>query len=406
MGRLPTFAQIEIMYARVVLKTGKDGPIRRFHPWIFSGAVAGVSSPLTEGDTVECFAHNGQYLGTGHWADGSLCLKIFSFERAEIDADFWHRKVRRVIEQRMQIGLPKPGITNAFRLIHHEADGFPGLTVDVYDRLAVVQAHTQGMYLARTHIARALIEASGGMLQHVYDKSAAGMEKMGFTGRTDGLLAGSEHSAIILENGHRFAVDASTGQKTGFFLDQRDNRQLLSRYAEGRKVLNMFGYTGGFSVYAAKAGATTSLTVDSSGRAIALAEENLRLNELDPLQHQCIVADARPFLEKNLPGDFDLVILDPPAFAKNVHSKQQALKGYRSLNRLALAGMKAGTMLFTFSCSQAVDRSAFNSVLAAAAIDAGRKVKILHQLAQAADHPVNPFQPESEYLKGLVLWVE
>ncbi len=393
-------------YPQIILKPGKEGPVVRFHPWIFSGAIAKTVGNPSEGDIVECFSASGKYLATGHCMPGSLAVKLFTFERQEINQHFWQKKIEMAWRVRQAVGLTQHPLTNAFRLVHNEGDNLPGLIIDVYGEMAVLQAHTTGMHDTRQQLAEAVLKAGNGRITTVYDKSAEAIRKM--TGRKveDGFLAGNTGACEVLENGHRFFVDAVCGQKTGFFVDQRENRECLARFAAGRNVLNMFGYTGGFSVYAAKAGARQVHTVDSSAPAIAMAARNMQLNGFGGPEYECIVADARKYIENMQQDQYDLVILDPPAYAKNVASRNQALKGYRTLNALALAKIKSGGILFTFSCSQVVDRQMFTSAVTAAAIDAGRQVRIIQHLSQPADHPINIFHQEGEYLKGLVLMVE
>lgn len=393
-------------YPQIILKPGKEIPVLRFHPWIFSGAILKMVGKPAEGDIVECFTSNGDYLATGHCMPGSLAVKLFTFKRQEIDKDFWKAKIDEVWQMRKSLGLTDNPDTNAYRLVHNEGDSMPGLIVDVYGSIAVLQAHSTGMHDIRQTLADAIVEVSEGKITSVYNKSADSIRKM--TGRKveDGFLAGNTGECEVLENGNRFYVNAVTGQKTGFFLDQRDNRDLLVRYAKGRNVLNMFGYTAGFSIYAAKAGAKVVHTVDSSAPAIAMAEENMKLNGFDSPEYTCMVADARKYMESMEPGQYDLIILDPPAYAKNVASRMQALKGYRSINAMALSKIKSGGILFTFSCSQVVDRQMFTSAVTAAAVDIGRQVRIIQHLSQPPDHPVNIFHQEGEYLKGLVLLVD
>ena len=404
-----TFAQLPpnmTTYPQIILKPGKEGPVLRFHPWIFSGAIDKTVGKPAEGDIVECFSASGVYLATGHCMPGSLAVKLFSFKRLEINAAFWQAKINAAWQVRKSVGLIDNPLTNAFRLIHNEGDSMPGLIVDVYDAIAVLQAHSTGMHDIRQTLADAIVVASQGKIASVYDKSSESMYKM--TGRNveNGFLVGDIGDCDIIENGHHFHVDAVVGQKTGFFLDQRDNRELLAHYSKGRNVLNMFGYTGGFSVYAAAAGAKIVHTVDSSAPAVALAERNMKLNGFDSPDYTCITADARKYIDALEPGMYDLIVLDPPAYAKNVASRNQALKGYRTINALALAKIKSGGILFTFSCSQVVDRQLFTSAVTAAAIDAGRQVRIIQHLSQPPDHPVNIFHQEGEYLKGLVLLVD
>jgi 23S rRNA (cytosine1962-C5)-methyltransferase len=393
-------------YPQIILKQGKEGPILRFHPWIFSGAIEKTVGKPTEGDVVECFSSSGVYLATGHCMPGSLAVKLFTFKRQEISKAFWFSKIKEVWQVRKSIGLIDNINTNAFRLVHNEGDSMPGLIVDVYGTLAVLQAHSSGMHDIRQILAEAIVAVSDGKINTVYDKSADSIRKM--TGRVvaDGFLVGTVGECEVLENAHRFRVNAVTGQKTGFFLDQRENRELLAKYAKGKNVLNMFGYTGGFSVYAAKAGAAIVHTVDSSAPAIAVAEKNMKLNGFDTPEYVCMVADARKYIETMEYGQYDVIVLDPPAYAKNVASRNQALKGYRTINAMALAKIKSGGILFTFSCSQVVDRQMFTSAVTAAAIDAGRQVRIIQHLSQPPDHPVNIFHQEGEYLKGLMLLVD
>jgi len=395
-----------IIYPQIILKPGKETPVLRFHPWIFSGAIQKTVGKPAEGDIVECFSSSGQYLATGHCMPGSLAVKLFTFQRQEIDRDFWFGKIREAWLVRHLIGLTKNPMTNAYRLVHNEGDYLPGLIVDVYGGLAVLQAHTTGMHDIRQTLADAIVSVSEGNIITVYDKSAEAIRKMTDRMVSDGFLAGNAGECEVLENGHCFQVNALTGQKTGFFLDQRENRELLARYSPGRTVLNMFGYTGGFSVYAAKAGARVVHTVDSSAPAIAMAEINMYLNGFNATEYACMVADARKYLETTETGAYEIIVLDPPAYAKNVASRNQALKGYRSLNALALSKIKSGGLLFTFSCSQVVDRQMFTSAVTAAAVDAGKQVRIVHHLSQPPDHPVNIFHQEGEYLKGLVLLVD
>ena len=393
-------------YPQIILKPGKEGPVMRFHPWIFSGAIEKTIGKPAEGDVVECFSSGGAYLATGHCMPGSLAVKLFTFKRQEINDSFWYSKIKEAWQVRKSIGLTYNPNTNAYRLVHNEGDSIPGLIVDVYGSLAVLQAHSTGMHDIRKLLAEAIVAESEGIISTVYDKSADAIRKM--TGRTveDGFLVGNIGVCEVLENGHLFHINAVTGQKTGFFVDQRENRELLAHYAKGKHVLNMFGYTGGFSVYAAKAGAKLVHTVDSSAPAIAIAEKNMNLNGFTAPAYACIVADARKYIETMDHGQYDVIVLDPPAYAKNVASRNQALKGYRTINAMALARIKSGGLLFTFSCSQVVDRQMFTSAVTAAAIDAGRQVRIIQHLSQPPDHPVNIFHQEGEYLKGLVLLVD
>lgn len=394
------------IYPQIVLKPGKEGPVMRFHPWIFSGAIEKTIGKPAEGDIVECISSAGNYLATGHCMPGSLAVKLFTFNRQEINEAFWYSKIKEVWQVRRSVGLTDNPGTTAYRLVHNEGDSMPGLIVDVYGNLAVLQAHSTGMHDIRQILADAIVAVSEGRITTVYDKSAEAIRKM--TGRTvsDGFLVGTIGECEVLENGHRFHVNVVTGQKTGFFLDQRENRELLAKYAKDKHVLNMFGYTGGFSVYAASAGAKVVHTVDSSAPAIAMAEKNMKNNGFDASGYECFIADARKYIETMDQGRYDVIILDPPAYAKNVASRSQALKGYRTINAMALAKIKSGGVLFTFSCSQVVDRQMFTSAVTAAAVDAGRQVRIIQHLSQPPDHPVNIFHQEGEYLKGLVLLVD
>jgi len=393
-------------YPQIILKPGKEGPVLRFHPWIFSGAIEKTVGQPSEGDIVECFSSSGAYLATGHCMPGSIAVKLFTFKQQEINTVFWNEKINEAWQVRKAVGLTGHPLTNAFRLVHNEGDGMPGLIIDVYDTLAVIQTHTTGMHDLRQTLAETIVAVSNGTITTVYDKSSESIRKM--TGRKveDGFLLGNTGTCTILENGCQFRVDVVSGQKTGFFLDQRDNRELLGQYSKNRNVLNIFGYTGGFSVYAAKAGAKIVHTVDSSASAIALAAKNLNMNGFDSQEYDCIVSDAKKYIETIKFGMYDLIVLDPPAYAKNVASRNQALKGYRTINAAALSKIKKGGILFTFSCSQVVDRQMFTSAVTAAAIDSGRQVRIIQHLSQPADHPINIFHQEGEYLKGLVLLVD
>ena len=393
-------------YPKVILKKGKDEAVKRFHPWIFSGAIDEIREPYQEGDIVEVFSAGGEYLATGYLLSGSIAIKLITFSRQEIGKAFWRSKIEHSFRLRSDLGLTRSDLTNAYRLVHNEGDGMPGLIIDVYGDMAVLQAHSVGMYQLRELFSEVLLEVFGDNLEAVYDKSSESLRKMTGFRVEDGFLAGNGNEVEVSENGHTFIIDPVTGQKTGFFLDQRENRQLITRYAQGKRVLNMFGYTGGFSVYAAKAGAELVHTVDSSAPAIAIAERNMALNAVTPGLHTGIVADARNFLVSMDEGVYDLIILDPPAFARSVDSRKQAINGYRAINALAMKKIKPGGILFTFSCSQVVDRQMFTSAITSAAIDSRRKVQILHQLSQPPDHPINIFHQEGEYLKGLVLRVE
>jgi 23S rRNA (cytosine1962-C5)-methyltransferase len=385
--------------AQITLKPGKEKPVLRFHPWIFSGAIASLSRKVEEGDLVTVCDSAGRFLGRGHAQQGSISVRILSFEDIPIDDHFWNQKMALAFKHRRIMGFPD-STTNCFRLVHGEGDGLPGLIVDVYGQVAVVQCHSVGMYLARTQIAEAILNTSGGIVDAVFDKSA---ESLG-TSDGNGFLAGSSAPAEVLENGHRFKIDFEQGQKTGFFIDQRDNRALLARYSAGKKVLNTFCYTGGFSVYALKAGASLVHSVDSSKKAIDMAVVNAELNPGYQGVHEAFTADVPEWL-KTCQEKYDIIILDPPAFAKHQDARHRAVQAYKRLNLAALKAINSGGILFTFSCSQVVDRDLFRHTITAACIESGRKISVLHQLTQPADHPVSIYHPEGEYLKGLVLLI-
>ncbi|KAA9333046.1 class I SAM-dependent rRNA methyltransferase [Hymenobacter busanensis] len=394
--------------AIVTLKPGKDQSLRRLHPWVFSGAIARMQGEVTEGQVVAVHAHNGEQLGMGHYAPGSIAVRMLAFGPdvpAVADEAFWTEKLQNAYRLRHSLGLTGEGATNVYRLVHAEGDGVPGLIIDVYGDVAVVQAHSAGMYLARPHIAKALQTAVPG-LRAIYDKSAETVPQKAAPGAQNGYLFGEStgHEHLVQENGHRFAVDWETGQKTGFFIDQRDNRALLARYAPGRRVLNTFCYTGGFSVYALQAGAELVHSVDSSKKAVELTNRNAELTGLQD-RHEAYAQDVFTFL-KDRHNQYDLIVLDPPAFAKHLSARHNALMGYKRLNVAGIKQISPGGLLFTFSCSQVVSMELFEGAIMAAAIEAGRPARILHRLTQPADHPVSLFHPEGEYLKGLVLAVD
>ncbi|QDA60154.1 class I SAM-dependent rRNA methyltransferase [Hymenobacter jejuensis] len=396
------------MPATITLKPGKDHSLRRFHPWVFSGAIARMQGEAVEGEVVTVQASNGELLGMGHYAPGSIAVRMLAFgaDAPQPDAAFWEDRLRNAYELRQRLGLTGTGNTNVFRLVHAEGDGLPGLIIDVYGDVAVIQAHSAGMYRTRPQIAAALQAVLGTHLRAIYDKSAETVPaKAAPEAKNNYLLGestGNEH--IVEENGHRFAVDWETGQKTGFFIDQRDNRALLARYAPGRRVLNTFCYTGGFSVYALEAGAELVHSVDSSKRAIELTDRNAALTAHAD-RHEAYAQDVFSFL-KERHNQYDLIVLDPPAFAKHLSARHNALMGYKRLNVAGIKQIAPGGILFTFSCSQVVSMELFEGAIMAAAIEAGRPARILHRLTQPADHPVSLFHPEGEYLKGLVLAVE
>ncbi|WBO84090.1 class I SAM-dependent rRNA methyltransferase [Hymenobacter yonginensis] len=393
--------------AIVTLKPGKDQSLRRRHPWVFSGAIGRMQGEVTEGEVVTVQASNGEVLGVGHYAPGSIAVRMLDFgtEAQLPDAAFWEARLRNAYQLRQGLGLTGSGNTDVYRLTHAEGDGLPGLIIDVYGDTAVVQAHSAGMYKARPLIAEALQAVIPG-LRAIYDKSAETVPAKAAPGAQNGYLFGSssgqEH--VVHENGQPFAVDWETGQKTGFFIDQRDNRSLLARYAPGRRVLNTFCYTGGFSSYALQAGAELVHSVDSSKRAIELTERNAALTGLES-KHAAYAEDVFSFM-KNSQEEYDLIVLDPPAFAKHLSARHNALMGYKRLNAAGIRQIAPGGLLFTFSCSQVVSPELFEGAVLAAAIEAGRPARILHRLTQPADHPVSLFHPEGAYLKGLVLAVE
>lgn len=384
------------------LRKGKEFSILRNHPWIFSGAIYKEEGELKDGCWVKVYDSKGQILGFGHYQKGSITVRIIAFGSNQPDHTFWSNKLKKAILQRKSIGLGTSK-TNAFRLIHGEGDGLSGLIIDLYNGVAVIQAHSFGMHDDRMQIATALKEAMGNELSAVYYKSKSTLKNA--DDLQDGYLIGkAETPHVILENDRKFLVDWQTGQKTGFFLDQRDNRNLLGHYSKGRAVLNTFCYTGGFSVYALQSGATLVHSVDASAKAIELTRKNIELNGFDAEQHACTESDTIEFLSNN--GiNYDVIVLDPPAFAKHRSSKHQAIKGYQRLNAEAMKAIKPGGIIFTFSCSQVIDRQLFYGTIVSAAIQSGRDIKVLHHLSQPADHPVSIYHPEGEYLKGLVLYV-
>ena len=399
------------MIPQIILRRGKEESLLRRHPWIFSGAIdritTEVATELREGELVEVFTRSGDFIAQGHYQIGSIAVRVLSFEREPIDQAWWNRRIAIAYDVRRTLSLTENDETTCYRLIHGEGDSLPGLVVDIYGSTAVVQCHSVGMYHARHHIAEAIRACYGERITAIYDKSSQTLPYKADLGAVDGYLWGASEqpSQVVLENGLQFAVNWEEGQKTGFFLDQRENRELVKRYSKGRTVLNTFCYTGGFSVYAAEGGAVEVASVDSSERAVHLAAENMRLNFGDTVPHTAIAADAVDYL-RDIGSKYDLIILDPPAFAKHHKVLGNAMQGYKRLNARALSQIKPGGILFTFSCSQAVSKELFRTTVFSAAAIAGRKVRILHQLTQPADHPINIYHPEGEYLKGLVLYVE
>ena len=389
---------------KIILKSGKEQSLRRFHPWVFSGAIKKMSGNPDEGDLVDVYDNKDTFLAVGHWAPSSIAVRVLSFEQVTPDVSFFRDKIKKAIIYRQSIGLFDNLQTNVFRLIHGEGDGLPGLIVDYYNGVAIMQMHSIGFYRIRTDIASILSGLLKVKITAVYDKSEGTIPHMSGITPANGFLIGESDPAIVTENGYKFKVDWITGQKTGFFIDQRENRKLLDTYTEGRTVLNMFGYTGGFSVYAMKNAALVH-TVDSSLPAIELANENIRLNYGEDKRHESFQVDAFDYLN-HIKDQYDLIILDPPAFAKHNNVLANALQGYKRLNIKAIEQIKPGGIIFTFSCSQVVTRENFRKSVFAAAANTGRNVRILHQMSQPPDHPVNIYHPESEYLKGLIIYVE
>ena len=398
------------MGAKIYLRRGKEESLLRRHPWIFSGAIERVEckDEIKEGEIVEVYTKAGDFIARGHYQIGSIAVRVLTFEKDEkIDQEWWNKRIAIAHDVRRSLSLTENEKTNCYRLIHGEGDSLPGLVVDIYDTTAVVQCHSVGMYLSRMAIAEALRNTYGERITAIYDKSSQTVPFKAGLNAVDGYIWGSsDHkSHVVYENGEKFLVNWEEGQKTGFFLDQRQNRELVKHYAKGRTVLNTFCYTGGFSVYAASGGALEVCSVDASERAVKLAEENMRLNFGPEYKHEAVAADAVEYI-KQIGNKYDLIILDPPAFAKHHKVLGNALQGYKRINARALSQIKSGGILFTFSCSQAVSKELFRTTVFSAAAIAGRKVRILHQLTQPADHPINIYHPEGEYLKGLVLYVE
>lgn len=392
-------------YKKIFLKKGKESSLLRFHPWVFSGAVAYADKNIAEGEIVEVYTANKEFIAVGHFQIGSIAVRVLSFDQQEINHDFWVRRLSAAYQMRKDLGLDYTPEHSSFRLVHGEGDFLPGLIVDFYGSTAVMQAHSVGMHMHRQEIAEAIVAISEGKIKNVYYKSETTLPYKADTGAENGYLIGSDSDAIALENGIKFCIDWERGQKTGFFIDQRSNRQLLEQYSRGRKVLNMFCYTGGFSCYAMRGGAKVVHSVDSSSKAIDLVNKNIEMNFPGDTRHEAFAQDAFKFLD-NMSDDYDLIILDPPAFAKHRDALRNALQGYKRLNAKAFEKIKSGGILFTFSCSQAVNKDQFRLAVFSAAAMSGRKVRILHQLTQPVDHPINIYHPEGEYLKGLVLYVE
>lgn len=392
-------------YKKVFLKPGKEESLKRFHPWIFSGAISKYEQEPEEGEVVEVYTSSKEYIATGHFQIGSIAVRVLSFVPCEINRDFWKEKLAIAYDVRKCIGVACNPNNNTYRLVHGEGDNLPGLVIDIYGKTAVMQAHSLGMHYSRNDLASALAEVMDGVIENIYYKSETTLPYKAGLGQENGFIFGGSNENVAIENGLKFHVDWLKGQKTGFFVDQRENRALLEKYSKGRSVLNMFCYTGGFSFYAMRGGAKLVHSVDSSAKAVELTEKNVELNFPNDERHKAYAEDAFKYLD-NMGDNYDLIILDPPAFAKHKDALRNALQGYRRLNAKAFSKIKPGGILFTFSCSQVVTKENFRNAVFTAAAMSGRNVRILHQLTQPADHPVNIYHPEGEYLKGLVLYVE
>lgn len=394
-------------FAKIILKPKKEESLLRFHPWVFSGAIQKIIGNPCEGDVVDVYTCQEQYLATGHYQIGSIAVRVLSFEGEHPDKDFWKRRISEAYLLRKTLGLAENPTNNTYRLVHGEGDCLPGLIIDIYDKTAVLQAHSVGMHLVRKEIAETIVEVMEGKVKNVYYKSETTLPFKANLDSEDGYLIGEcDNECLAMEYGLKFHVDWLRGQKTGFFVDQRENRSLLEKYAPGRSVLNMFCYTGGFSFYAMRGGAKLVHSVDSSAKAIDLTNKNVDLNFPNDSRHEAFATDAFKYLDDMEKDKYDLIILDPPAFAKHREVLRNALQGYKKLNVKAFEKIKKGGILFTFSCSQAVNKEQFRLAVFSAAAMSGRNVRILHQLTQPADHPINIYHPEGEYLKGLVLYVE
>ena len=393
---------------QVRLRKGKEESLKRFHPWVFSGAIATIDEGIAEGEVVRVVTNSGDFIAVGHYQEGSIAVRVLTFSDVQIDDEFWHSRLASALKMRQAIGIADNPNNNTYRLVHGEGDNLPGLIIDVYGQTAVMQAHSIGMHLCRKEIARALVDVMESRISHIYYKSETTLPFM-TADDMNGFIIGGSDDNIATENGLKFRVDWLKGQKTGFFVDQRENRSLLEKFSKGKRVLNMFCYTGGFSFYAMRGGAELVHSVDSSAKAIELTKQNVELNFPDDPRHEAYCEDAFKYLEsvgQSSALTYDLIILDPPAFAKHRGALHNALKGYTRLNQKAFEKIEKGGILFTFSCSQVVTKDHFRNAVFTAAALAKRKVRILHQLHQPADHPINIYHPEGEYLKGLVLYVE
>ena len=393
------------MYKNIYLKHGKEESLKRFHPWIFSGAIHHMDDGIAEGDTVRVITADGDCIAVGHYQKGTITIRVLSFQDIVIDESFWRSRIQSALAMRECIGMANNPDNNTYRLVHGEGDCLPGLVIDCYGTTAVMQAHSVGMHVCREQICKVLVDVMGERIRNVYYKSETTLPFKAALGQENGFIYGHTDDNTAVENGLKFHVDWLKGQKTGFFVDQRENRLLLEHYAKGKSVLNMFCYTGGFSVYAMRGGAKIVHSVDSSAKAVELTNLNVAMNFPDDNRHEAFCEDAFKYLDEN-DKKYDLIVLDPPAFAKHRMALHNALKGYIRLNIKGLQRIKPGGILFTFSCSQAVSKENFRNAAFTAAAQAGRNVRILHQLHQPADHPVNIYHPEGEYLKGLVLYVE
>uniref|UniRef100_UPI00402778D6 class I SAM-dependent rRNA methyltransferase n=1 Tax=Prevotella sp. TaxID=59823 RepID=UPI00402778D6 len=393
------------MYKQIFLKRGKEESLKRFHPWIFSGAIHHMDEGIEEGETVRVITAAGEFIAVGHYQIGSIAVRVLSFEDIEINTDFWCERLQSALDVRIGVGIADSPTNNTYRLVHGEGDYLPGLVIDCYGSTAVMQAHSVGMHVCRNEICQALVQVMGDRIANVYYKSETTLPYKADLHQENGFLVGGDASNVAIENGLKFHIDWLRGQKTGFFVDQRENRSLLEQYAKGKSVLNMCCYTGGFSVYAMRGDAKQVHSVDSSAKAIELTNDNVALNFPGDARHEAFCEDAFKYLDEH-DQQYDLIVLDPPAFAKHRAALRNALKGYTRLNVKGLQRIKKGGILFTFSCSQVVTKDNFRNAVFTAAAQVGRKVRILHQLHQPADHPINIYHPEGEYLKGLVLYVE
>lgn len=393
------------MYKNVYLKRGKEESLKRFHPWIFSGAIHHADEGIEEGEIVRVITADGEFIAVGHYQIGSIAVRVLSFHDEHIDISFWRASLESALQMRIAVGIADCPQNNTYRLVHGEGDNLPGLVIDCYGDTAVMQAHSVGMHVSRMDICEALVQVMGNRIKNVYYKSETTLPFKADLGQENGFIYGNTNENTAVEKGLRFHVDWLKGQKTGFFVDQRENRTLLEHYSKGKRVLNMFCYTGGFSVYAMRGEAELVHSVDSSAKAIELTKKNVELNFPGDMRHEAFCEDAFKYLDAN-DAKYDLIVLDPPAFAKHRGALHNALKGYTRLNVKGLQRIKKGGILFTFSCSQVVTKDHFRNAVFTAAAQAGRRVRILHQLHQPADHPINIYHPEGEYLKGLVLYVE